>query len=154
MQRRKLEGIQKMGNSAENNMFHFNKGDGVAYLVLYIIIPVLITTLSLITMSKTDKIAEIYCYISIMISAFNCIYDGANRWDKVRSGRNAKLFLILGSNGIIALYCIIEILQIFLLKKVIFELEYTFLIYIVVIVVALHDVYICFGQDIVWKDCL
>lgn len=143
-----------MGNSVENNIFHCNKGDGVAYLVLYIVIPVLITALSLITMSKTDKIAEIYCYLSIMISAFNCIYDGANRWDKVKSGRNAKLFLIFICNVIVALYCIIEILQIFLLKKVIFKLEYIFLIYIVVIAVALYDLYICFGQDIVWKDCL
>ena len=63
-----------MRNSIENNIFHCNKGDGVAYLVLYIIIPVLITALSLANMSKTDEIAEIYCYISIMISAFNCIY--------------------------------------------------------------------------------
>ena len=56
-----------MRNSIENNIFHCSKGDGVAYLVLYIIIPVLITTLSLANMSKTDKVAEIYCYISIMI---------------------------------------------------------------------------------------
>lgn len=143
-----------MRNSIENNIFHCSKGDGVAYLVLYIIIPVLITTLSLANMSKTDKVAEIYCYISIMISAFNCIYDGANRWDKGKSIRNTKIFLIHMCNGIIALYCIAEVLQMTLLGNVLFENEYIFLIYFIAIAIALHDIYMCFGQDLVWKDCL
>ena len=143
-----------MRNSIENNIFHCNKGDGVAYLVLYIIIPVLITALSLANMSKTDEIAEIYCYISIMISAFNCIYDGANRWDKGKSIRNTKIFLIHMCNGIISLYCIAEILQMTLLGNDLFKNEYIFLIYFIAVTIALHDIYMCFGQDLVWKDCL
>ena len=143
-----------MRNSIENNIFHCSKGDGVAELVLYIIIPVLITTLSLANMSKTDKVAEIYCYISIMISAFNCIYDGANRWDKGKSIRNTKIFLIHMCNGIIALYCIAEVLQMTLLGNVLVENEYIFLTYFIAIAIALHDIYMCFGQDLIWKDCL
>lgn len=143
-----------MRNSIENNIFCCKKGDGVAYLVLYIIIPVLITALSLANMSKTDKMAEIYCYITIMISAFNCIYDGANRWDKGKSIRNTKIFLIHMCNGIIALYCIAEILQMTLLGNALFENEHIFLIYFIAVAIALHDIYMCFGQDLVWKGCL
>lgn len=105
-------------------------------------------------MSKTDKVAEIYCYISIMISACNCIYDGANRWDKGKSIRNTKIFLIHMCNGIIALYCIAEVLQMTLLGNVLVENEYIFLTYFIAIAIALHDIYMCFGQDLVWKDCL
>lgn len=63
-------------NTKENNIFHFSKGDGVAYLVLYIVIPVLVTAFSLITISPSDKVAEIYCYMSIMISAFMMVLTG------------------------------------------------------------------------------
>lgn len=141
-------------NTKENNIFHFSKGCGVAYLVLYIVIPVLVTAFSLITISPSDKVAEIYCYMSIMISAFNCIYDGANRWDKARTRRNLKIFLILVSNAVIALYCIMEILQMMLLKTVIYASKYVFLVYFLMIFVALYDIFICFWQDMTWKECV
>ena len=41
-----------------------------------------------------------------------------------------------------------------LLGNVLVENEYIFLTYFIAIAIALHDIYMCFGQDLVWKDCL
>ena len=73
------------------NIFDFRKGDSIAYFALYVLVPVIITWVSLKTLS-TDDVSIIYCYMTILISALNSIYDGANRWNsKYKSIRNARI---------------------------------------------------------------
>lgn len=47
-------------NWARENIYNFRKGDGVAYLVLYILIPVIITRVSLSELAINDDISIIY----------------------------------------------------------------------------------------------
>ena len=84
----------------DDSIFNFRKADGIAYFVFYILIPCLVTSFSL--MSYPDgHVERVYCYVSILISALNCIYDAFNRWTECRSRKNAKLFVIILGAGII-----------------------------------------------------
>lgn len=138
----------------KNNMFKFKVGDATAYFVLYIIIPVVITAISLKTLS-TDNLSVIYCYITIFISAANCIYDGANRWDSTtKSVLNTKIFIIFISNTVIAVYCLCVILYILISNNICRSFDKVLFVYFFTVFVSLFDVVACFVRKMAFKDCV
>lgn len=137
------------------NIFNFKKGDGVAYLVFYIFVPVAMSWFSLLQVVSSDNVSVIYCYVTILVSAMNCIYDAANRWSgNTKRGKNIKLFVIMSSTAVTAGYCIFEIFALMITKSAELRNDYFFLIYLVTIVVAFMDIIGCFATDMAWKSCL
>lgn len=137
----------------EENIFNFNKVDAVAYLALYILIPCFVTSLSLL--DYPNEIREIiYCYLSILISALNCIYDASNRWIAKKSLKNGKLFLIIIGSFTIAGYCILVIFSILLVEQGWIRCDYFLLIYFLVVIIAIIDIVCCFTKEIAWTKCI
>lgn len=137
-----------------DNLFSLRKGDGVAYLVFYIVIPVLVTYISLQTLPSEGN-AIIYSYVTILISTMNCIYDAANRWSPETKGvKNIKLGIIMLVSGTIAFYCLYVIF--YMLAKSDFNCRYDliFLMYIPAIIVGIADIVHCFTKDMAWKACV
>lgn len=138
----------------DGNMFAFKKGDGAAYLALYILIPVAITGISLWAFPKND-VQAVYCYVTILVSAFNCIYDAANRWcSGVRAFKNSKLLLVMGSSLVVAAYCIVVIFSILITGTTSWRHDGWLLSYVVAVVIAFGDVVACFMMETAWKACV
>lgn len=77
-----------------NNIFEGRIGDDTAYFAFHVVIPIVITTVSL-SVPSTEPISNIYCFVTILASIFNGIYDAGNRWrPNERSRRNLKLSII------------------------------------------------------------
>lgn len=135
------------------NIFEDKKGDGIAYNVLYIIIPVIVTVVSLKATFEDDK-SIIYCYMTIMISASNGIYDAVNRWHaEEKSIRNTKLFGIGISNGIVSVYCLSVIMGI-LIAKQICRCDKILYVYGWTIIVSMCDAVSCFADNLLLIDCI
>lgn len=134
----------------KNNIFNFRKGDSCAYLVLYIVLPILITCLSI--KYPADNIGVVYCYLTIFVSAVNGIYDAANRWIG-KCFKNVKLFfVILGCAGV-CVYSTYVILSLLITNDVTKYDGFLF-IYVLVLIIALPDVIACFVIDMAYKDCV
>lgn len=141
-------------NWIENNIFMWKKGDGSAYLVLYIIIPVAVTWISLSTLPK-DNISKVYCYMTIFISSLNSLYDVANRWrSEERSIHNTKLFLIVLSNVVISVYCIVVVLCILITGGLNVQFDGLFLVYFLAVVISIIDIVACFTRDMALCSCM
>lgn len=141
-------------NWVNNNMFSFRKVDGAAYFIFYILIPVTITWISLATF-PSDDIAAIYCYVTILVSALNCIYDAGNRWVAgTKAWRNTKLFWVMLSAGVVATYCVVVIFNMFMTKNTSCRCDCWLLVYIVAVIVAVIDIVGCFSADMAWKACV
>lgn len=142
-------------NMTRENMYNFKKGDGVAYCILYILIPVIITYVSLSKITGNDETSIIYCYITILVSVLNSMYDGANRWDsKNRSFRNTKLFIILFFNAIIAVYCIVVVLCILISSDLSCRRDMILFVYFGAIAVSFYDMAVCFFKDMALRNCV
>lgn len=137
-----------------NNIYGYRKIDGIMYLAFYIIIPVIVTALSLYFF-PTLNTAAVYCYITILISALNCAYDAANRW---KSGRktviNTKLVIMLIPVIIISIYCLFEILYISITAQTDFRIDWVLCVYFFTIAVALIDIVSCFAKEMALRDCI
>ena len=137
-----------------NNIYGYRKIDGIMYLAFYIIIPVIVTALSLYFF-PTLNTAAVYCYITILISSLNCAYDAANRW---KSGKktviNTKLVIMLIPVIIISIYCFFEILYISLTAQIDFRIDWVLCVYFFTIAVALIDIVSCFVQEMALRDCI
>lgn len=117
-----------MKNSKKFNSFVLNWGqqvifkgplDGLFYIILYLVLPTIITIFSLKFSSPVagDEIeAEImaaryasmaYCYFTISVSAAGCIYDAACRWEK-ESFKVIKLSIIIVVSLIIFFYSLVQ----------------------------------------------
>lgn len=131
------------------NIFNFKKGDGIAYLSLYVVIPCFVTILSLANY-PSDNSAKIYCYISIFINAVNCIYDAFNRWDNEKSKKNGKLFFMMLGAFIVTIYCTFVILSMAIWTKSGIRQDAFLCSYLIVIAIALIDVICCFTKEIAW----
>lgn len=128
----------------ENGTTEFQKADGAIYLFLYIVVPVAITSASLVA-SSGDRFSAIYCYVTILVSALNCIYDATNRWvSRKRTTKNGKLFLIMLSAGIIATYCTYIVFMALITSNMPGRCDYILLSYILAAVVALIDFLLVF----------
>ena len=141
-------------NWINDNIFGFRKGDGAAYLVFYILIPVTITCISLSTF-PSDDIAAIYCYVTILVSALNCIYDAGNRWIAgTKTVKNTKLFWVIFSAGIVVIYCIFVIFNMLMTKDTSYRCDWFLLAYAIVVIVAVIDIVSCFSADMAWMSCV
>lgn len=141
-------------NWVNGNIFKFRKGDGVAYLVFYIFIPVVVTAVSLVAFPE-DNISAIYCYVTILISVLNSIYDGANRWlYGVKAMKNTKLFLIFISDFFVAGYCIVVIIYMLATQKTDIRFDWMLLAYFIAVVISLCDVVGCFAKDMALMNCV
>lgn len=136
------------------NIYDFRKGDGTAYFVLYILIPVIITIVSLSEL-KGDGISVVYCYITILISALNGIYDGANRWKgNKKSVHNTKIFIILGANTFVAVYCVYVVMYILITKNLKCRFDWMLLAYFFSIAVSFADIIACFLKEMTLQNCV
>lgn len=141
-------------NWVQDNIFNRKKGDGIAYAVFYLLIPILITGISLAFLSS-DQTSIIYFYVTILVSACNCIYDAANRWKNgIKCIWNLKLSLVYIFCTVVAAYCFFEILYILIAKNTNCRFDYILLIYLGVMVATLPDVVGCFGNEIGLKACI
>ena len=141
-------------NWVKENIYNYNKADSVAYLVLYLLIPVIITVISLSELPK-DNIARLYCYITILISVFNSIYDSFGRWNSNnKSVRNTKLFLIVLSNVFVAIYCIFIIMEILISSNLKCRFDEFLCVYFIAIIVSLFDIGACFFKDMAFRQCI
>lgn len=141
-------------NFINSNIFELKKWDGVLYLILYVLIPVVITSVSLSAL-PSDTTSIIYCYLTILISAVNGIYDGANRWNsEEKSLYNIKIFIIEISNGIIGAYCLYVILYISISNSVDCRHDGILFVYFITIGISLFDMFTCFTRDMALKDLM
>ena len=136
----------------ENNIYNFRKLDGTCYFFLYILIPVAITIVSL-KHFPADRIAAIYCYLSILISGLNCAYDIINRWKNgCKTFFNTKLFIMSIPVMIIIGYCLFLVLHMLIANGSAPRADFILWGYVVTMVVAISDIFVCFAQDLALRD--
>lgn len=115
--------------AVSDNIFNSKNSDAVLYLVFYLFIPIVITYISLRTFPD-NIVSGIYCYVTILVSALNGIYDATNRWNGiVKSVRNTKVFIIFFSNGVVAAYCVYVVLSALISQSMIFRCDWILLAY-------------------------
>lgn len=136
-----------------DNIYGYKKIDGIMYLFFYIIIPVIVTALSLYFF-PTLNTACAYCYMTILISCLNCMYDAANRW---KSGEktvvNTKLVIMVIPILIISVYCFFEIMYILVTSRCDVRYDGFFCLYFVPIVIAMIDIGCCFASEMTLRKC-
>jgi hypothetical protein len=141
-----------MYNWTKCNIFHFRKGDGIAYLAFYIVIPIIISMITLYTLSK-NELSVIYCYMTILISALNSTYDGANRWDSgTKSLYNTKIFIVLLADFVVAIYCAFVIIFILINENSIWRCDYILSVYLIAVAIALFDIIGNFACDMALQE--
>ena len=135
-------------NITKSNIFKFKKYDGILYLFFYIAIPIIVTAISLTVFPK-DEMAIVYFYLTILISAFNALYDIVNRWNfDEKTMTNAKLFFMGVSVIVIVGYCLVEIIGMLISKWFPYRADWILCAYFVAVVIALWDIIACFSRDI------
>lgn len=147
--------MEKIEHTIEMNIFSFKKIDGAAYFIFYIVLPIIITSISLYAF-PSDMAPGIYCYVTILISALNCCYDAGNRWlPGKKSKRNTKLFVVVLFLSVVVLYCLTVILGTLIANGGWLRIcDWILLAYIVANVIAVIDVVQCFTLDMAWKTCV
>ena len=140
-------------NWINSNIFKYNKADSGAYFFFYILIPVIVTVVSL-KVSSTEYTAVAYCYLSILISAFNCLYDSGNRWTGEHSMENTKLFIMMFANVIIVGYCLYVIFCVLVLKDVTCRKDGILYAYMLSVAISVGDIMACYFKDMAIYSCL
>lgn len=132
---------------AHNNIYNYRKADSIMYMVFYIIIPVMVTALSLFFFPDMETAAA-YSYMTILVSALNCIYDAYNRWvSNKKTVVNTKLAVMIIPLVVVAVYCFFEVMYILLAQKADCRMDWILCIYFVTIGVALFDFVPCFASE-------
>lgn len=135
----------------KSNVFSFRKGDAVAYMAFYILIPIIITVISLVNFPAND-IAAVYCYVTILVSALNSLYDAGNRWDSARkSVKNTKLFIMFCGSGIVTIYALVVVFGMLIAERTI-RCDWVLFSYVLVVIVAVFDFAACFFADMSIKE--
>lgn len=149
-----MDYIKKIGNEwIKDNLFKFKKGDGAAYFFLYLVVPTIITYVSLKVAG--EPLAITYSYLSILISALNCFYDAANRWNREsKSIINTKLFIMYLFLAVISIYCFYIVIGNVLRWSDIVYFDWIFYAYYAIIAVAVIDIAACFGRDMALVACV
>lgn len=96
---------------AESNIFLFRRWDGMLYGFLYILIPIIITFVSL-TLSENELILVANCYLMLIINAANCFYDALGRWDDNVPLKKWKLGVLFGASIAVFVYGFIQLVAI------------------------------------------
>lgn len=134
--------------SVNDNIFNRSIGDAVAYFVLYGVIPILATFLSL-RAASSNIVSEVYCYVTILITVLNSAYDGSARWrssDKCR--KNTKILSIWIADGILAIYCIYFILSFMIMETIEYRCNLILFTYTIPVLIALWDMGVLFSEHI------
>jgi len=138
----------------KENIYNFNNLDSSLYFVLYIVIPIIITFASLNALNNDDN-AIVYCYVTILISTLNGVYDSINRWKSgIKSIHNTKLFIIIVSNAVIGIYCTYVIVNILINPNWNCRMDCILLVYFFTIVVALSDICACVSREMALFECV
>jgi len=141
----------KTNEKIDENIFEGKMLDSALYFVFYIFVPVVVTIFSLKEF-PTETVSGIYCYVSILVSSLNGIYDATNRWRREKSFRNTKIFAIGLCNAVVALYCFAVIVSTLVAKSVNFRWDWILIVYIGTIVIALSDALASVSQYVAWKE--
>lgn len=137
-----------------SNIFNFRIGDATAYLVFYIVIPVVVTYITLRVLS-TDMVSGVYCYVTILVSILNGIYDAANRWNVgIKGIRNTKIFVIYLSNGVVGIYCLYIIFYMLIMHEMGPRPDMILFAYLGTCFVAIWDAASAFVKDMSLKDAV
>lgn len=135
-----------------NNIFEGRIGDSAAYFAFYVVIPILITIVSLNARS-TELIADVYCFVTILVSVFNGIYDAGNRWHgNEKSRRNLKLALIMLFNSVVAIYCLYVIFLALIAHDISLRCDLILLSYSGTCIIAVWDLGKSFLNGIALKN--
>lgn len=139
-------------NVFKGNIFHGKLVDGCLYFVFYIVLPIIITSVSLLALENADLINIAACYLTIFISSSGCIYDAINRWDD-RDGieRNRKLFVMILFLVCAVIYCLVVILGT-LLAQIDLRNDYFLLAYVFSNVIAIMDLVNCINLKLAKQD--
>ena len=141
-------------NWRKENIYNFNNLDSFLYLILYIVIPVIITSASLDAL-KNDGTSIVYCYVTILISTLNGGYDSINRWKSgIRSIHNTKLFIILVSNVVIGIYCTYVIFNKLINPSRNCRMDCILLVYFFTIAISLSDICACVSKEMALFECI
>lgn len=96
-----------------------------------------------------------YFYVTILVSALNCIYDAVNRWcSGTKSFKNSKLLLIIVSAFAVAAYCVVVVFGMLITGNTNLRNDLMLLFYLLVAVVAFADVVACFVKETAWITCI
>lgn len=137
-------------NWVQGNIFSHKKRDGILYAIFYIVLPVSITAWSLYAF-PTDFAAGVYCYLTILISALNCLYDAINRWTDEKSIINVKLVIMIISISVVWIYCLVIILGMLLTSNVVLRIDKFLYAYFITVIIALSDLVCCFASDLTMR---
>lgn len=145
-----------MGSWINYNIFRFRKVDAVFYFFLYILAPILLTAISLWTLNADNIAKSEYCFLTIIISAFNCMYDCFNRWDSTeKSIVNTKLFIIGVSTIVIIVYCIVKCFVGLSAGNInVVHCDWILWIYLFPSLIALIDIIACFIKNMALHNCI
>lgn len=139
-------------NVFTGNIFEGNLVDGSLYFVLYIVIPIIITSISLIGLDNADLINIASCYLTIFISSLGCIYDAINRWeDRNGAKRNRKLILMICCLICVAIYCLVVIFGALYAKRDLRN-DYWLLAYVFSNIIAGMDIINCINVKLAKQD--
>lgn len=138
-------------NWVMGNIFGFKKFDSALYIVFYVTVSITVTAWSLYAF-PTDIVAGAYLYLTVLISALNCLYDAINRWHINKSIVNVKLVIIMLSVSVVLIYCLIVVMSMLITKTSVMRDDRFFCAYFVVVAVALFDLVGCVSRDLTIKE--
>lgn len=145
--------IDAVKNWTLANIFKTRKWDSMLYLILYIVIPVITTWVSSIAIGDTDVAMAAYFFLTTGISAFSCLYDIASRWDSDGNRIiNLKLFIIAIPITAISIYCLSTLIYTLVSNKVDLSSTWVFYLYLIPLIICIHDICFCFINDILRKE--
>lgn len=144
----------KTNGKINANIFDGKMLDSSLYLIFYVIIPVIVTVFSLIEF-PTETVPGIYCYVTILVSGLNGIYDASNRWrSQEKSRRNGKILAIGICDVVVVFYCFAVIISALIASSVNFRWDWILLVYIGTIVIVLNDALVSVSQYVAWKELI
>ena len=134
----------------DDNIFSNGIIDGLAYFILYFIIPVAIIVVDWHSTSGQNFISG-YAYFSMLVCVSNCIYDAANRQVKDQSCiLNTKLRFGMITNGVVAIYCLFMVLSALFTGTISVRCDTIFAFFGFHIIFTIIDfIYLCFKT---WKS--
>ncbi len=124
-------------NWAASNIFLFRRWDGCFYISLYILVPNILLLVDFYT--STTDLAFAQCYISIIINAFNCLYDTMGRWNDNMPVKKLKLILIFFSCLTAFIYGSLRLFGVLAGWTLVFKSNIILFLYCPAILVALID---------------
>lgn len=141
-------------NVLQGNIFQGKTLDGCLYFVFYMVLPIIITSASLIALTNADLMNVASCYVTILISSLGCIYDAINRWEyRIGSKRNRKLFIMIFLLVCVAIYCLVVIFVALIARKILRN-DFFLLAYIFSNMIAIVDLTNCFWQKLAKQDAI